>query len=71
MEKRRVQIFENKKNEVDNSYRKVLVDIGVFLTWGIEVLESSCGVASYTTAIVEKDDGSVYVTSPQLIKFIK
>lgn len=44
--------------------------IGGFHQWGTEVIESDMGNTMYTVAIVETEDGEVYTTNPNWVKFI-
>jgi len=44
--------------------------IGKFHQWGLEILEFDSGGASYTVAIVEKQDGTIITTIPTMIQFL-
>jgi len=53
------------------SFKKVSKGYASFLAWGVDFQECEMGVGSYTTAIIELDDGSVHVLPAEMIKFVE
>ena len=72
---RRVRLFENRlKPDPLSANRKISVRVpigeGNFIKYGVDSEVLNNGVANYSTAIVEMDDGSVKNCPVELILFI-
>jgi len=63
---RKVEIYDN------YSKTKKVVNTGIFHQWGTfyDTFEAENGVANYTTAIVELEDGSIETPEAGLVRFI-
>lgn len=54
----------------DGKYVTKEFEHGIFHEFGIDYEELSCGVAHYTTAIVELDNGKIVTPAVNMIQFI-
>lgn len=71
----KVQVFENQrlglhKTPKSWAFTKVKVYQAEFCQWGSDFEEHDGGFASYSTAIVKKDDGTVEMPRADYIQFI-
>lgn len=67
---REVIYFENKWISELNRYEKVEVGKAKFHQFGVGYEEFETGPGNYSTAIIEKEDGSIENIYVEMIKFI-
>lgn len=67
--KRPVKVFGYKREKDHGPYSKVPMDEGLFVQYGLGILEGESSLASYTTAIVEMPDGTVQSINLDMIQF--
>ncbi len=59
-------------NEQGHRYsNKVKTGVGLFHQWGCDYEEFESGAGTYSTAIIEMEDGTVENVPCELVKFIK
>jgi len=66
---RKVVVFKCQKAEGFSNYQKVSDGHGVFLGFGVNYEELENGVGQYSTALVERPDGSVINVPVEMIVF--
>ena len=66
--RRRVRV--SKKTWVNNAVKMETSFFGDFHEWGVDYEECEGGPGHCTVAIVERDDGTVELVSPDCIQFI-
>lgn len=66
---RSVMVYEYKRTAQGGSVYQELGE-GKFHQFGLDIVETSDGVASFSTAIVEMPDGTVMNVGTHMIKFI-
>jgi hypothetical protein len=70
-ELRKVYVYEHKRLPSDTYYTKVLGDeVMFFHCWGCDYEEFETGAGNYSTAILEKQDGTIINERADFIKFI-
>jgi len=69
--KRKVTVFEWKKLEGDTYQSKINAGVGLFHQFGCDYEPFENGAASFSTAIVEMQDGSVRNVPVEMIEFIE
>jgi hypothetical protein len=52
-------------------YEKGFSEDGVFHGWGLDIIETNIDTVNYTVAIIEKQDGTIYLAIPTHIKFME
>lgn len=67
MKKRIVEVYQYQF--VDGEMKKVLIKVGYFHGWGLELNESDTISVSFTIALIEFPDGTVELIHPSLIRF--
>ena len=72
---RKVKVYHWKKKEDKSafqkcSYEKVEVGIAKFHQFGFDYEDTDMGVGTFSTAIVEWDDGSVENVSVEMVQFV-
>jgi hypothetical protein len=65
---RRVRVF--KWERVETGLKRVFAYEATFHTFGVEYEEFETGPGNYSTAIIEKDDGTVKNVPVEMITFI-
>jgi len=69
---RTVQVLEYKKDEKGKVFSvndKIVVWEGLFHQWAADYEDFESGPGNHTSAIVEKEDGSIHLIYPTFIKF--
>jgi len=69
--KRKVTVFEWKKLDGDTYHSKINAGVGLFHQFGCDYEPFENGAASFSTAIVEMQDGSVRNVPVEMIEFIE
>lgn len=69
---RRVKVFKRKAGNKGNNYVSTKVDDyeGLFHGWGSDFEEFESGAGNYSTAIIERSDGTIDNAEASLIQFI-
>ena len=67
-EERKVEVFASVKE--GNNYRPKHQFTGTFRAWGVDYKEDHRGIGNFSTAIVEKDDGSIHNISVNYVRFV-
>ena len=67
---RRVMILKYHRDEGEIEYRKIEDCEGTFHGWGFDFEEFETGPGTYSTAIIELDDGTVRNEPVEFIKFL-
>ena len=63
---RSVIVYKYQRNAATKTHDKVEDGTASFHQWGLE-----CDVGSYSVAIVEREDGTIEMIAPDMIKFIE
>ena len=69
MEQRKVVVYKWERVKGQTHYDKVPDGHGIFHTWGVNYEEFESGPGNFSTAIIEKPDGSVHNIPVELIVF--
>lgn len=67
---RNVVIYAYERKQGDKCYSKVENGTGKFHAWGVNYEEFETGAGNYSTAIVERNDGTVENIQADLIRFM-
>lgn len=70
---RRVELMELKKKVLSDSrwtWESEAAGTGWFHCWGLEVDSKEESVASFTVAVVEREDGSITTWMPERVRFL-
>lgn len=67
---RKVKVLKYERKSGDNYYSKVDDGTALFHQWGINYEEFENGGASFSTAIIERDDGKVENIAAEMIVFV-
>lgn len=67
---RMVEVYKWERNKDTRKLEKVFKYIGRFHQFGVDYEEFDTGAGNFSTAIVEKDDGTVENVYIEMIKFI-
>jgi len=78
MDKRKVKVFKwvkkerkpTEDNKLERWSEKELDYEGLFHSWGVFYDEFDMGAGNFTTAIIEKEDGSIETPEASMIQFI-
>jgi len=70
-ELRKVAVFNRERSKVSGKTETVMIGYAFFHGWGSDYEEFTDGVGNFSTAILEKEDGTVLNHPAQLIEFIK
>lgn len=68
---RKVKVFKWERINGTTSSKKVEDGTALFHQWGFDYQEFESGAGNYSTAIIERDDGTVENVPVCLIQFIK
>ena len=67
---RKVKVSKYKKNPNAPGFEKVADGEASFHRWGVDFDEMEFGAGNYSTAIIEREDGTVENVPVEMIKFI-
>ena len=68
---RKVQVFNYKRAEGEQHFDKVNDGEAFFHQWGVDYEEFEAGPGNYSTAIIEREDGTVENVPVEMIQFIE
>lgn len=72
---RKVVVFKYGKSGMNDKgvwiQERIKDGTALFHQWGMSYEEFECGPGQYSTAIIEREDGTVENVAAELIKFIK
>ena len=66
---REVKVFKYEKKEGDKLYSKVENGSGKFHAWGVDFEELGEGAGNFSTAIIEREDGTIENVPVHMIQF--
>ena len=68
---RKVRVFKYERKLGDTFHTKIDDGLATFHRWGVDYEELENGVGNYSTAIIEREDGSVKNVPVALIAFVQ
>lgn len=68
---RKVKVFKHEKKSGDTFMSKVEDGEAVFHQWGMDYEEFDNGAGNFSTAIIERKDGTIENVFAEMIKFIE
>jgi len=67
---KQVQVYRYDKTPGKTYMEKVEDGIAHFHQWGVDNEADDCGYGNYSTAIVEREDGTIETPPAYMVKFI-